>query len=100
MDIFGKETPPEGVLTYEQYVENCSEEEPEQPKRHIYDENTRLYTSGTTGLPKGVPVNNVNDVLSAHDVIMHFPLTPQDRTMNMSPWFHRGGLHSGGPNDV
>ena len=36
---------PEGVLTYEQYVENCSEEEPEQPKRHIYDENTRLYTS-------------------------------------------------------
>lgn len=97
VDIFGKETPPEGVLTYEQYVENCSEEEPEQPKRHIYDENTRLYTSGTTGLPKGVPVNNVNDVLSAHDVIMHFPLTPQDRTMNMSPWFHRGGLHSGGP---
>ena len=45
VDIFGKETPPEGVLTYEQYVENCSEEEPEQPKRHIYDENTRLYTS-------------------------------------------------------
>ena len=59
---------------------------------------TRLYTSGTTGLPKGVPLNNLNEVLSAHDVIMHFPLGPTDRTMNMSPWFHRGGLHSGGPN--
>ena len=37
-------------------------------------------------------------MLSAHDVIMHFPLTPEDRTLNMTPWFHRGGLYSGGPN--
>ena len=29
-------------------------------------------------------------------VCMHFPLNPHDRTMNMTPWFHRGGLHSGG----
>ena len=64
---------------------------------HIYDETTRLYTSGTTNRPKGVPINNINEVLSAHDVIMHFPLTPTDRTMNMTPWFHRGGIHSGGP---
>ncbi len=39
-------------------------------------------------------------MLSAHDVIMHFPLTPEDRTLNMTPWFHRGGLYSGGPNPV
>ncbi len=64
---------------------------------HIYDETTRLYTSGTTGEPRAVPVNNVNEVLSAHDVMMHFPLSRDDRTMNMTPWFHRGGLHSGGP---
>ena len=64
---------------------------------HIYDETTRLYTSGTTNRPKGVPINNINEVLSAHDVMMHFPLSPVDRTMNMTPWFHRGGIHSGGP---
>ena len=29
--------------------------------------------------------------------MMHFPLGPTDRTMNMTPWFHRGGIHSGGP---
>ena len=52
---------------------------------------------GTTNRPKGVPINNVNEVLSAHDVMMHFPLGPTDRTMNMTPWFHRGGIHSGGP---
>ncbi len=66
----------------------------------IYEETTRLYTSGTTGMPKGVSLSSVIEVLSAHDVIMHFPLAPQDKTMNMTPWFHRGGLYSGGPNPV
>lgn len=64
---------------------------------NLYDEVTRLSTSGTTGTPKGVPVYAANEVLSAHDAIMHFPLTPNDVTMNLTPWFHRGGLHSGGP---
>jgi acyl-CoA synthetase (AMP-forming)/AMP-acid ligase II len=65
-----------------------------------YHETTRLYTSGTTGMPKGVSLSGIVDVLSAHDVIMHFPLSPEDRTLNMTPWFHRGGLYSGGPNPV
>ncbi|MDI9916864.1 AMP-binding protein [Rhodococcus sp. IEGM 1379] len=67
-------------------------------KRTIWDETTRLYTSGTTGMPKGVPLNSMIEIFSAHDVIMHFPLTPEDKTLNMTPWFHRGGLYSGGPN--
>jgi acyl-CoA synthetase (AMP-forming)/AMP-acid ligase II len=68
--------------------------------RSAYEETTRLYTSGTTGMPKGVSLPSVVEVLSAHDVIMHFPLSPEDRTLNMTPWFHRGGLYSGGPNPV
>jgi acyl-CoA synthetase (AMP-forming)/AMP-acid ligase II len=70
------------------------------PDRDTFAESTRLYTSGTTGMPKAVPLNSLVEVLTAHDVIMHFPLSPQDRTLNMSPWFHRGGLYSGGPNPV
>lgn len=70
------------------------------PGRTVWDESTRLYTSGTTGMPKAVALNSLVEVLSAHDVIMHFPLSPYDRTLNMSPWFHRGGLYSGGPNPV
>jgi acyl-CoA synthetase (AMP-forming)/AMP-acid ligase II len=73
---------------------------PPHPGRDVYGETTRLYTSGTTGLPKGVSLNDVVEVMSAHDVIMHFPLAPDDRTLNMTPWFHRGGLYSGGPNPV
>jgi len=73
---------------------------PAPPDATIYAETTRLYTSGTTGLPKGVSLNSLVELLSAHDVIMHFPLAPEDRTLSMTPWFHRGGLYSGGPNPV
>jgi acyl-CoA synthetase (AMP-forming)/AMP-acid ligase II len=68
--------------------------------RTTWDESTRLYTSGTTGMPKGVPLPALAEVLTAHDVIMHFPLTPEDKTLNMTPWFHRGGISPGGPNAV
>ncbi|MDA8334334.1 MAG: AMP-binding protein [Peptococcaceae bacterium] len=92
---------PVGVTAYDEYVAGFDGDDPGiDPRWHIYDETTRLYTSGTTGRPKGVPVNNVNEVLSAHDVIMHFPLSPLSRTLNMKIWFHRGGLYSGGPNPV
>jgi acyl-CoA synthetase (AMP-forming)/AMP-acid ligase II len=68
--------------------------------RTAWDEAVRLYTSGTTGLPKGVSLPAAAQVLTAHDVIMHFPLDPSDRTLNMSPWFHRGGISPGGPSAV
>jgi acyl-CoA synthetase (AMP-forming)/AMP-acid ligase II len=88
----------EGHISYGDYVKGFSSDEPDtEHNPNIYDEVLRLYTSGTTSLPKGVPINNINEVLSAHDVIMHFPLSPVDITMNMTPWFHRGGIHSGGP---
>ncbi len=96
---FGKDIAvPENHILYEDYVKDADDKNPPVDfDPHIYDEVVRLQTSGTTGTPKGVPLNNVNEVLSAHDVIMHFPLSPNDVTMNMTPWFHRGGLHSGGP---
>ena len=89
---------PAGQHSYRDYVADQPDTDPPIDfDPHIYDETTRLYTSGTTGCPKGVPVNNINEVLSAHDVMMHFPMGPTDRTLNMTPWFHRGGIHSGGP---
>ncbi len=90
---------PEGHVSYEDYVEGQSDLDPEMDfVPHIYDEVLRLCTSGTTALPKSVPLNDINEVLSAHDIIMHYPLNRTDITMNMTPWFHRGGCHCGGPN--
>ena len=98
VDYKGGAAAPAGHKRYQDCVSMQPETDPPIDfDPHIYDETTRLYTSGTTNRPKGVPINNVNEVLSAHDVMMHFPLGPLDRTMNMTPWFHRGGIHSGGP---
>lgn len=89
---------PEGHVSYEDYVRGQPETDPEMDfVPHIYDEVLRLCTSGTTALPKSVPINDINDVLSAHDVIMQYPMNCRDVTMNTTPWFHRGGCHCGGP---
>ena len=88
---------PEGHRYLDEFMADAPISEPARREpANMYDEVTRMFTSGTTGLAKGIPSNNATEVLSAHDVIMHFPLNPHDRTMNMTPWFHRGGLHSGG----
>lgn len=89
---------PEGHRSFDRFISEYPDSEPKiEFEQDIYAEVTRLGTSGTTGTPKAVPLNNINEVMSAHDVIMHFPLDLHDVTMNMTPWFHRGGLHSGGP---
>ena len=89
---------PGGHTGYEQYTALCSTSDPEMSVRpHIYDEVLRLCTSGTTALPKSVPINDINEVLSAHDIIMQYPMDMTDKTLNMTPYFHRGACHCGGP---
>ena len=96
--VDGAETPPGGWEDFSAALDQDTGTPPDLPADFsIYAESTRLYTSGTTGMPKGVALPSIAEVMSAHDVIMHFPLAPTDRTLNMTPWFHRGGLHSGGP---
>ena len=86
------------ILSYNDYVGSMSTEDPVLPyELNIYDETTRLYTSGTTGRQKGVPLTSINEVLSSHDVMIHFPMNYKDVSMNTTPWFHRGGLHCAGP---
>ena len=87
---------PWGASSYVSFVENAPETEPDVA-HNIYDETARLYTSGTTGHPKAIPLTSINEVLSAHDVMIHFPMSYRDVTMNTTPWFHRGGLHCAGP---
>ena len=89
---------PEGHQRFSDFVKGYPDSEPvTNYVPNMYDEAMRLYTSGTTGKPKGVPMYHANEVMSAHDVLMHFPMNPTDSTMNTTPWFHRGGIHSGGP---
>ena len=87
-----------GAVRFEELLADAAPSFLAPPDASTWDETSRLYTSGTTGMPKAVPLTSLNEVLTAHDVIMHFPLAPTDKTMNMSPWFHRGGNYCAGPN--
>lgn len=99
VDYYGKHTDaPEGHILFSDYISGKSTSDPVVNESFsIYDEITRFYTSGTTSLPKGVPVNNIGEVLTAHDNCMNLKIDADDITMNTTPWFHRGGVHIGGP---
>ena len=59
----GREVP-EGHYSYEAYVAAQPKNDPEMDfVPHIYDEVIRMCTSGTSALPKSVPLNDFNEVL-------------------------------------
>ena len=57
-----------------------------------------VYTSGTTGKPKGVLLSHGNLAYNVSAVTDVFPLEPDDRTLSFLPWAHAFGqtveLHS------
>jgi acyl-CoA synthetase (AMP-forming)/AMP-acid ligase II len=54
-----------------------------------------LHTSGTTSLPKQVPLTHANLCISADNIRATLGLTPEDRCMNVMPLFHIHGLAAG-----
>jgi oxalate---CoA ligase len=51
-----------------------------------------MYTSGTTGRPKTVPLTHRNVACSAVNIASHYALTPEDRSLVVMPLFHGHGL--------
>lgn len=51
-----------------------------------------LYTSGTTGNPKAVPLNDNNVLASIQDIVSTLRLTESDVTLAAMPLFHGHGL--------
>jgi len=55
------------------------------------DDAMLLYTSGTTGTPKGVVLSHKNMVAGGHYTAMAHELTPQDRALCSLPVYHING---------
>lgn len=82
----------DGALDYEAEVEAASAEEPERPPLADDDTYAILYTSGTTGHPKGAMIPHRQVLWNAINTCVSWGLTEKDVSPILTPLFHAGGL--------
>ncbi len=87
----GEETP-DVEWTYEDALAAGSAEDFEGPRLTYDDTWAILYTSGTTGRPKGAQVTYGNFFYNAVGMGRAIDLTSEDVNLNVLPTFHAGGL--------
>src|SRR3546814_17584509 len=51
-----------------------------------------MYTSGTTGQPKGAMITHGNIVATVHNLMLLIPMGPDSGMLAMAPLFHVGAM--------
>jgi fatty-acyl-CoA synthase len=89
--IGGKGSPWEN---YEEILKMSSPEEPEiEEEVELDDPQMIMYTSGTTGVPKGALMSHKKTFYNTLNSQMYFDLTSRDIMLVVMPLFHSGGLN-------
>ncbi|WP_216829816.1 acyl-CoA synthetase [Alkalihalobacterium elongatum] len=83
--------PHEEDYEYEQLIEGSSTEEPAYDIS-LDDIHLMMYTSGTTGRPKGAMLSHGNTQWNAINCINFMPTHSTDITLTVAPLFHIGGM--------
>ncbi|MBX3066435.1 MAG: acyl--CoA ligase [Anaerolineae bacterium] len=88
----GGSSPYADFLNYEELLQTQSDhcELPSEPT--LMDESLLVYTSGTTGAPKGVVLVQYNMLADAHAIAAWQQITPDQRLMNVLPIHHVNGI--------
>ncbi|HRN67106.1 MAG TPA: long-chain fatty acid--CoA ligase [Promineifilum sp.] len=82
----------EGALAYEACVAAAPVAEPPPPPPAGEDICCILYTSGTTGRPKGAMISHRQVLWNCINTVISWELTADDISPVMTPMFHAGGL--------
>jgi fatty-acyl-CoA synthase len=81
-----------GALDYEEGLAQASPLEPERPALDGEDPYCILYTSGTTGRPKGAVLPHRQVLWNAINTVISWGLYEGDVSPILTPMFHSGGL--------
>ncbi len=77
---------------YEEALNQASAEEPKRPVIEADDGYCILYTSGTTGRPKGAILPHRQVLWNAINTVISWGLSEKDVSPILTPMFHSGGL--------
>ncbi len=83
---------PEWAADYESAIAGCPTDEPELEGAGDHDPHIIMYTSGTTGVPKGAMLSHRKTFFNVLNSDMFFDLTTKDVMVVSRPMFHSGGL--------
>jgi fatty-acyl-CoA synthase len=82
----------EGSQAYEALLELAPDTEPERPEMDLETPYCILYTSGTTGNPKGAVLPHRQILFNCINTISSWGLTEKDISPVYTPLYHAGGL--------
>ncbi len=80
-----------GYVDYESLLAAASASEP-QGQVHEDDLLWQMYTSGTTGRPKGAMITHRNLTTNVMQVGLEFPINPGDRDLIVAPLYHAAAV--------
>ncbi|WLR51523.1 long-chain-fatty-acid--CoA ligase [Bacillus tianshenii] len=78
-------------VNYDEWLSKYPTDAYERPEMDENDMCSLLYTSGTTGNPKGVMLTHRNNYLHAMSMMHHLRVTDEDNYLHILPMFHVNG---------
>ncbi|MBA3324006.1 MAG: long-chain-fatty-acid--CoA ligase [Rhodobacteraceae bacterium] len=85
---------PDGHLHFETLAEETEDRDEPRAIPGGADISALVYTSGTTGRPKGVIHTHANDIAIAMNCVMEYGLTHGDKALHIAPLYHVGGMQA------
>ncbi|GAA3199780.1 o-succinylbenzoate--CoA ligase [Microbacterium terregens] len=92
--IIAGESPVAGIEQYEDVLSSGKAEHRDEPVTQD-DPAIILYTSGTTGHPKGAVLTHGNLTWNCFNVLVDYGVSPGERVLLISPMFHVASLSNG-----
>jgi acyl-CoA synthetase (AMP-forming)/AMP-acid ligase II len=85
---------PRGHRHFETLAEQTEDGAWRRPEPMPSHRSALVYTSGTTGRPKGVMHSHGNDVAIAMNCVMEYSLSHRDTALHIAPLYHVGGMQA------